>query len=396
MSLKSGWLPVWLSVNSLSLFACQPEKVAIEEEQGIELPEHFPDWPEEHPTATAEQIELGRWLFYDRRLSRDGSRSCGICHEQIKSFSDGLNTGLGVGNVILPFNSPALFNVAWREELTWNRQFATVEEQMRLPLFAEEPVEMGMTEELLEARINDYPRYVEMFQQAFPDDENPISTENTISALASFTRSIISANSKYDHWLNGQESLSADEEAGRQLFFSERLGCSACHGGVFFDQPDAEELGIDSRHGYFNTGLYDVDGEGSYPASAQGLFDVTGNIEDMGRFRVPTLRNLDRTSPWMHDGSEISLDHIIRNYARGGRLLSTGMNAGDGRDNPYKSERITGFEISETEIEQLLAFLAILNDEELKEVSNLASPFCMEKNGEVLNAPCEPIFTIEE
>ena len=384
-----------MKLSSTSIIACQSSDLQEEAEETVNLPEHFPPWPSEHPIATAEQVELGRWLFYDRRLSRDATRSCGICHEQGKAFSDGLSLALGIENTMLPLNSPALFNIAWRTELTWNRQFEDVESQMSGPLFSQDPLEMGMTEELLEERLSQYPRYIELFQLAFPEDNNPISTENTISAIASFTRSIVSSNSKYDRWLSGEEELSIDEEQGRQLFFSERLKCSACHGGVFFDEPSVSQTGVEGRHGYFNTGLYNVDALGGYPASAQGLIETSGMVTDMGKFKVPTLRNLEYTYPWMHDGSEISLQHIIDNYASGGRVVEAGVNSGDGRENPYKADLVSGFDITETELEELLAFLALLNDDSLRTASDLVSPFCIEQRGEIINAPCEPPFELD-
>ena len=106
------------------------------------VPEHFPDWPQRHPSSSPEQIELGRWLFYDTRLSIDGSRSCGICHEQVKAFSDGLSRGLGIDNALLSLNSPSLFNIAWRTELTWYQQFGDVESHMWTPLFIDNPMEL--------------------------------------------------------------------------------------------------------------------------------------------------------------------------------------------------------------------------------------------------------------
>ena len=359
----------------------------------VDLPEHFPEWPSHHPLATIEQVELGRWLFYDRRLSRDGTRSCGICHEQAKAFSDGLSLSLGIDNTVLSLNSPSLANIAWRSELTWNHQFSSVEEQILLPLFAVDPVEMGMTEELLLERIREYQPYIDLFEQAFPDEVQSITIENTIHALSSFTRSIVSTQSKYDRWRMGDEELTEEEEEGLRLFHSEELKCVLCHGGVFFDHPQFEEESI--RHGYVNTGLYNIDGEGAYPISAQGLIAQTGNPSDMGRFRVPTLRNLRQTYPWMHDGSEISLRNIILNYAAGGRVLESGSNQGDGRNNPYKSEYISGFTISDAEIDALISFLYSLEDERLLEVDHLATPFCVEREGEVINEPCEANFEVE-
>ena len=385
-----GWRLVWSLLVQVNLSGCirETEKYPFEPE----VPPHFPYWSDQHPIATAEQVELGRWLFYDVRLSVDGSRSCGICHEQAKAFSDGLSRGLGIDNTLLSLNSPSLFNIAWRTELTWYQQFEDVEDHMWTPLFTENPMEMGMTEGFLEERLRDFPLYVDLFAAAFPAVANPIQTENAIDSIAAFTRTIISSNSRYDQWVTGAIDPTPIEEQGMELFFSDRLQCSVCHGGIFFDEPDTSTFESNSRHGYFNTGLYNVGDDGDYPSSSQGLLVVTGNRNDMGVFRVPTLRNLDATYPWMHDGSEIDLRNIIQNYASGGRVIQTGPNAGDGRLNPYKSDLIQGFDITEDEIEALLAFLHMLNDDVLLTDERYASPFCIERRGEIINEPCEPQF----
>ena len=263
---------------------------------------------------------------------------------------------------------------------------------MLTPLFTEDPMEMGMTEELLEERLADFPLYVDLFSAAFPDLANPIQTENAIESIAAFTRTIVSSSSRYDQWTTGNIGLTPTEEQGMELFFSDRLQCSVCHGGLFFDEPDASILDSTSRHGYFNTGLYNVDDNGDYPISSQGLVEVTGDPTDMGVFRVPTLRNLDATYPWMHDGSEIDLRNIIQNYAAGGRVIQTGPNAGDGRLNRYKSDLIQGFDITEDEIDAVLTFLQTLNDTVLLTDERYASPFCIEQRGEIINEPCEPQF----
>ena len=260
------------------------------------------------------------------------------------------------------------------------------------PLFTNHPEEMGLTEDLLHERLNDFERYSNLFTDAFPSNSDPITTENIITTIAAFTRTIVSSNSRYDQYLEGVTPFTTQEDQGMALFFSERLRCSMCHGGVFFDEPLMEVVGTPNRHGYFNTGLYHLDSAGTYPENGQGLIEVTGNPNDMGVFRVPTLRNLAATYPWMHDGSEIDLRNIILNYAAGGRVIQTGPNAGDGRLNPNKSELVQGFEITEDEIEALLAFLHTLNDAQLLTDERYASPFCIEQRGEVINAPCEPHF----
>ena len=347
------------------------------------MPNHFPPLSEEPSVA---EIDLGRWLFYDVRLSKDGTRSCGICHEQHKAFSDGLTRGIGIDGALLSLNSLSLVNVAWRQELTWFQKIGSIETHMEIPLLQTDPIEMGMTEALVVERLADAIIYQDMFATTFLNEE--ISFENTIQAITAFTQTISSGNSPYDLWLKGEGELTESQDRGRQLFFGNKTKCSMCHGGIFFDQPDAS-LVAEERHGYFNIGLYNIDGEGGYPLSARGLIEETGNPEDMGKFRVPTLRNLAYTKPWMHDGTEINLENIIQIYARGGRKLDGGAYVGDGRDSPLKSPLLSGFELSPQEQEDLMAFLDALNDSSLLDEPRLATPFCMRRSGEIINIPCE-------
>lgn len=384
-----GWVALWCLTNTLS--GCAEPDGGVSSQRPDWLPEHFPSLPATIEISSQKR-ELGRWLFYDVRLSANGTRSCGTCHEQPKAFSDGLVTGLGIENSQLPLNSLSLVNVAWREELTWYRQIDSVEEHMLIPLFADNPVEMGMTESLMLERLADSERYQEWFAEVYPTDTDPISVENTIDAISAFTLSIIDGNSRYDQWYRGEIALSATEQRGMALFFGDKMQCSVCHGGLFFDQPQTEP---ERRHGYFNTGLYHLFETGEYPVSTQGLIASTGNSEDMGKFRVPTLRNLSMTKPWMHDGTEFDLENILDSYARGGRLLQSGSNAGDGSENPYKSDLISGFEMSLEERADLLRFLMSLNDDSLATVERLQTPFCQRRAGEIINPPCEEPFILE-
>lgn len=372
---------------------CTPELSFDSDTSLFEIPSHFPHMDQSN--LIAERVELGRWLFFDTRLSRDGTRSCGICHEPAKAFSDGLVRSLGIENTPLPLNSLPLFNIYWREELTWSNRIADLRTHMLIPLFESEPVEMGMEEELLEDRLKNNERYVSLFSLAFPEQTNAVTTENTIQAIADFTSTIVSGNSAYDKWLLGEESLEPIIEQGMDLFYGQELQCSQCHGGLFFDQPNPETTQVTSRHGYFNTGQYNIDEEGSYPENAQGVIESTGVPEDMGKFRVPTLRNLNYTYPWMHDGTQISLRHIIKAYARGGRLLESGPYQGDGSLNPHKSSLIRGFSISEEEIDALISFLDSLQDESLIHADKWHNPFCVEVDGIIANEPCETPFQVD-
>jgi cytochrome c peroxidase len=160
-----------------------------------------------------------------------------------------------------------------------------------------------------------------------------------------------------------------------ELFFSERLECFHCHGGFNFTDSTTHANANVDRFGYHNTGLFNVDGNGAYPSDNTGLFDMTGERRDMGRFKAPSLRNVAVTAPYMHDGSVATLEEAIDNYARGGRLLSDGPNAGDGRLSPFKSEFVSGFELSAEERADLIAFLKSLTDDTLLADERFADPF---------------------
>ena len=202
-----------------------------------------------------------------------------------------------------------------------------------------------------------------------------------MNTLVQFQHRIVSGDSPYDRWLLGEAELSTEQLMGLELFESARLGCSQCHGGIFFDQPS------EGRHGYANTGMYNVDGNGSLPGH-QGLYEHSGLDADRGRFRIPSLRNVLHTGPWGHDGSFLFLEDVIDSYARGGRLIESGPYAGDGALSPRKDPRIGGFELTATERVSLLAFLGALSDHSLLDSEELATPFCLRRQGELINAPC--------
>lgn len=352
------------------------------------VPEHFPPAavPQDNP-MTPEKVELGRHLFYDPGLSVNGTRSCGICHEAAKGFTDGFVRALGATNEMHPRNTLSLANVAWREDLGWRGDApSSLEEQVLVPLSGHDPLEMGMDWETLQPRLSQNPIYPPLWEAAYPGQEWTL--EQVQQALASFERSIVGGGSPYDRYLRDGIPLEPAAERGRQLFFSRELACSRCHGGVFLDSPTSALGRVSARHGYFNTGLYNVDGLGAYPEYEQGLIEVTGAPEDMGVFRTPSLRNVAQSGPWLHDGSANDLGDVIDAYARGGRRIESGPNPGDGAENPYKHRLIRGFELSQQERSDLLAFLEALSDSSLMDDPRYQTPFCVVLQGEVQNAPC--------
>jgi cytochrome c peroxidase len=233
-------------------------------------------------------------------------------------------------------------------------------------MFGEHPVEMGLAgreREMLQ-RLAAVPRYPPLFRAAFPGEDAPLGLANVTRAIAAYQRTLISGDSPYDRYKRGGPPGAFSESArrGEGLFFSDRLECFHCHGGFTFSQTVDYEGKAGPDVEFHTTGLYNVDGRGAYPAGNTGLFEVTRRPQDMGRFKPPTLRNIARTAPYMHDGSIATLDEVIDHYAAGGRTIREGPNAGVGRDNPYKSRPVKGFALTAQERADLLAFLESLTD----------------------------------
>jgi len=332
------------------------------------IPEEYPipQVPADNPMSTA-KVELGRWLFYDTRLSGNNTMSCSTCHLQELAFTDGQSRSTGSTGALHPRSSMSLINTAYASRLTWaNPLLDRLEDQALTPLFGDNPVEMGMAgrDKEIGALLGSEPAYRKLSQAAFPDDEDPFSVLNAVRAIAAFVRSIVSFDSPYDRYLAGDlAALSPSAERGMELFFSERLECFHCHGGFnLTDSTTHANANID-RTGFHNTGLYNLNASGAYPEENTGLFDMTGEVRDMGRFKAPSLRNIAVTKPYMHDGSAATLEDVVDHYSRGGRLIESGNHVGDGRLSPFKSEFVNGFELSDTERADLIEFLSSLTDE---------------------------------
>ena len=203
------------------------------------LPEGYPPpvVPADNPMQ-ASRVALGRWLFYDTRLSGNSTMSCGTCHLQSLAFTDGRPRSIGSTGMVHPRNAMSLVNVAYASRLTWaNPLLARLEDQALIPLLGDQPIEMGMggREAEIGALLASDQNYRRLTKAAFPDDENPYSLLNAIRAIAAFVRSIVSYDSPYDRYVAGDASaMSASAEKGMELFFSERLECFHCHGGFNF------------------------------------------------------------------------------------------------------------------------------------------------------------------
>ncbi len=344
----------------------------------LTVPEGFPapKVPAHNPMSEA-KIELGRFLFYEPRLSKNEDVSCGTCHVQSRAFTDGRARSPGTTGEETTRNAMSLTNVAYNPRQTWaNPLLAELEHQVPMPLFGEAPVEMGMAgrEKVLLGRLADDPRYPPLFAAAFPEEPDPVNLDNIAKAVATFERTLISGDAPYDRFVNGDPTaLSESAQRGFALFMSERLECFHCHGGFNFSDSVDHEGSISAELAFHNTGLYNVDG--GYPKGEQGLFEITDEPADRGRFRAPTLRNVAVTAPYMHDGSIATLDAVIDHYAHGGRTLSEGPHAGVGADNPLKSKFVSGFVLSAAERADLLAFLESLTDSTFLTDPRFSDPF---------------------
>ncbi|MCU0686223.1 MAG: di-heme enzyme [Polyangiaceae bacterium] len=343
---------------------------------GYGLPE--PRVPEDNPMSEA-KVELGRHLFYDPRLSGNQTQSCASCHKQELAFTDGRATSEGSTGERTRRSSMSLANVAYAASFTWaNPTLLGLEEQALTPLLGERPVELGLRgreDEMLE-RLRAEPRYAPLFAAAFPGPGDPFTLGHVTRALSSFERRILSGSSPYDRFQYGRENDAISDAAkrGARLFGSEKLECFHCHAGFNF-QDGVTYVGKPPNFAFQNNGLYNVDGKGGYPATDTGLYEFTGKPADMGRFRVPTLRNVAVTAPYMHDGSIATLSEVLDHYAAAGRTLPDGPNAGVGSANPYKSPFLVGFELSEGERADVLAFFDSLTDHELLTDPALADPW---------------------
>jgi len=344
------------------------------------LPPGFPMplVPTDNP-MTAAKVTLGRRLFYDKRLSKNGAQSCASCHEQRLAFTDGLARSIGSTGSTHPRSSMTLVNVAYASTFTWSNPLqASLERQALVPIFGDDPVELGHTSTPdLETRLQQVPIYPPLFLAAFPEDPTPVTLEHVVKALASFQRTILSGRSPFDRWLydNDTNAISESAKRGYGLFSGEKFECFHCHvgfaltdhvnyaGKAFLDRP------------FHNTGLYNVGGTGAYPSPNTGVESVTRIPSDMGRFKAPTLRNIAVTAPYMHDGSIATLDAVLDHYAAGGRTIDGGPNAGVGSANPYKDPIIRPFSATLEERTDLIEFLRALTDEGLLSNPDLSDPW---------------------
>jgi cytochrome c peroxidase len=325
------------------------------------LPPGFPRpaVPADNPMSEA-KVKLGRRLFFEPRLSSTGKYSCANCHRPELAFTDGRAHAQGATGDVVRRAAMTLTNVAYNAAFTWgSSDVRSLEAQMRQPLFSEHPLEMGLKADgrIAVLALSHDESYRSQFADAFPADSEPLSMPHIIMAIAAFERTLISGRSPFDRYIfdDDRTALSEPAKRGMALFFSAPVGCAQCHSGLNFSGPLIYEGHVKDSALFVNTGLYDIDGRGSYPAADRGLIEVTHRRQDMGKFRVPTLRNIALTAPYMHDGSLSSLDEVLDHYTRGGHK------------NPRQDARVRAFALSPAERADLKEFLASLTDREFLE-----------------------------
>jgi len=247
---------------------------------------------EDNP-LTEEGILLGRYLFYDKRLSRNSTVSCASCHQQALAFTDGRRFSVGFDSVLTRRSSMSLANLLWVRNFFWDGRVSTLEAQAMVPLT--EAHEMGQRMDSLIPKLSAVGMYGPLFAAAFGSPE--VTQDGIVRALAQFERTLVSANAPYDKYIRGEYAMTPAEMRGLRLFFG-RAVCGNCHGGPkTFNET------------YHNNGL----DRGAFADS--GRYDVTGLDYDKGRFRVVTLRNIALTAPYMHDGRFKTLEEVVDHYS---------------------------------------------------------------------------------
>lgn len=254
-------------------------------------------------------VELGRGLFHEPRLSGNRTQSCASCHEQALGFAQARALPPGSTGQSAPRNAPGLANLAWARALTWsNPVLDTLQTQARVPLFGDAPVELGLeqVDERL-AELGSDPWYAPRVQRALG---RPLDVPGLLDALAAFQRTLISASSPYDDYLRGDaDALDTQQRLGLQLF--RQYGCADCHAGPLLSAAFDPESG---RSPFANNGLAPAS---ELVAPNAGLVEFTLDEADRGRFRIPSLRNVALTAPYMHDGRLQTLEEVLDHYAAG-------------------------------------------------------------------------------
>jgi cytochrome c peroxidase len=330
-----------VALLAIIFMACSDEEVKPESGGGtylLRFPSYFPQ-PEpllsNNDPLTKDGVALGKMLFFDPILSGNNQVSCSTCHQPAKGFADGLAlTSNGISGNTLHRHSPALVNLAWAKGFFWEGGSKNLESQALAPIINAD--EMGQNVVELIEELNAHSEYPALFKKTFTDGE--INGSNIMKALAQFERTLISATTKYDYYRQGKASLTELESKGMMLVEKK---CGSCHPAPLF-----------TNNGYHNNGL-DSEYSSDHEGIAQGRYRITFLPEDLGKFKVPTLRNIGASAPYMHDGRFATLDDVLDHYAHGIQASST-------LDSILPPD---GMALTTEERQAILSFLDALTDE---------------------------------
>jgi len=290
---------------------------------------------------TPQQIDLGRYLFFDPVLSGDGSLSCASCHDPARGLSDGRARSIGFHGADAGRAAPTLWNVAFLKRFFWDARADSLEAQATGPLYSQK--EMGNTPARLLSSLNGNPAYRQLFQQTFPAGRGQITEQEVVTALAAFQTSLVSLNSRYDRYVHGYDAALSDRELeGLNVFRSFVARCSECHTPPLFTNEQVAVIGMPEPPGR----PFDVGAEKTF-----------GSPKLKGGFKVPTLRNIARTAPYSHDGAFTSLRDTVQFYNKGrGNAVPKGMQL-------YLHWHISDPHLTDTEVDRIVDFLGALTDE---------------------------------
>lgn len=287
-----------------------------------------PDVPEDNPMSEA-KVELGKALYFDKRLSRDGTVSCATCHDPSKGWTDQAPVSTGIKGQKGGVSAPSVLNAAYYELQFWDGRAASLEEQAKGPI--QNPIEMGFTHEEAVARLKGIKGYSPLFKRAFGDAA--IDIDRVAKAIAAFERTVLTGNAPFDRWQAGDKAAMSEAAIRGHALFNGKGNCSFCHDGFNFSNSDFHNIGVGMTAKEPNL----------------GRFGQTKEERHKGAFKTPTLRNLRYTAPYMHDGSEKTVRDVIEYYNRGGNK------------NPWIDGRVKELQLTKQEVDDLVAFMDALN-----------------------------------
>jgi cytochrome c peroxidase len=308
--------------------------------------------PTERDGFSPEQIDLGRYLFFDPLLSGDGTLSCASCHQPDKGFADGQALSVGINGALATRSAPTLWNVAFLKSFFWDARVSTLEEQIVGPLYS--PIEMGNNPAKLLSDLNSNELYTQLFNGAFPNSSEAITLEEIYTAIIAFQTSLISLNSRYDQYAHGNhKALSPSELEGMNIYRSFVARCSECHTPPLFTNQQIAVIGTPEPVGM----PLDIGAEQTYNAP-----------QIKGGFKVPTLRNIEKTAPYMHSGRFETLRESVEFYTKGrGHAVPEGVAM-------QLHWHIWEPDLTEDELDRIVDFLLTLTDETFMPITPSSVP----------------------